>query len=211
MGDEDLARLPPVSEHLRDRFRQDVRERCGGVKGHYRHEVEQALRAYLRADEGGDVHDRLRRIENRLDDLAGEGEGDAEGASEGKTKKDRDVSPGPKTKRRLDDIEAQIQRDAGDSAKVHESIVNQAIEDNAGSSGPTLRRYKEMLKQRRIAFEHPSEASPTWFVDAETFVHVVRGNFRQRDHEIVEEYGVEWYDAMVERLTEDEDSGPAFQ
>lgn len=40
------------------------------VRGHYRSETETAIEEYLNASQGGDTHDRLNRIEDRIDDLA---------------------------------------------------------------------------------------------------------------------------------------------
>ena len=212
MSDEGLVRLPRIDESLRDEFKQDVRERRNGIKGHFRHEVENALRAYLEGAKGGDIEDRLRRLENRVEDIHENTAPvcDGEGA---KTKKDRNVSEvGPRRRKKLDAIESQIEREAGDATKVHESVVNKAIEDNAGSSGPTLRRYKQMLKQRRIAFSNPSEESSTWFVDEDVFVKVVESNFPHRNDDIAKEYGESWYESKVEEVFDtDEDGTKGFQ
>lgn len=201
MSDE-TARLPPVSKSLRDQFKADVEERHGTVRGHYRSEVEKALREYLNASQGGDTHDRLRRLEDQVDAIASE-VGVHPDAESGKKKKDSGVSA--TTLNRLDAIEAQIQREADGASKVHESVINAAIEDHAGTSEPTLRRYKQMLKQRQRAFENPHEKSDTWFVDEDDFVTVVENNFPHRNDEIASQYGGEWYDRVLDRITDDDD------
>lgn len=212
MSDEGLVRLPRIDESLRDEFKQDVKERRGGIKGHFRHEVENALRAYLEGAKGGDIEDRLRRLENTVEDIH-ENTAPASDGDGAKTKKDGNVSEvGPRRRKKLDAIESQIEREAGDATKVHESVVNKAIEDNAGSSGPTLRRYKQMLKQRRIAFANPAESASTWFVDEEVFVKVVESNFPHRNDDIAKEYGEGWYaDAVDRHIERDDDGTPGFQ
>jgi hypothetical protein len=211
MAKDGLVRLPRIDESLRDEFKQDVKERFNGTKGHYRTEVERALRAYLEGSKGGDIEDRLRRLENTVEDIH-DHTAPASDGGDPKTKKDSNVSEvGPRRRKKLDAIESQIDREAGDATKVHESVVNKAIEDNAGSSGPTLRRYKQMLKQRRIAFANPSEHASTWFVDEDVFVQVVESNFSHRNDDIAKEYGEAWYQSKVDDLLDDEDGPKGFQ
>ena len=189
-----------ISKALWEQFRKDVKDRHGVVRGHLKHELETAIKEYINASEGGDTHDRLRRIENRLDDVAAVVE------SERKKNKDSDVSE--TVKNRLQSIESQIQREIGDADKAHVSVVNKAIEDNAGSSRPTLDRYKEMLEQRHIAHEWPSDDSDTWWFDSEKFVTVVDQQFGY--HEMTERYGSEWYDSMLDEIEGDSNT-PGFQ
>lgn len=209
MGSDDAVQPgAKVNESLWKEFRHDVEARKGSVRGHLRTELENALREYLRASEGGDTHDRLRRIENQIDAIA-DGVTDLSDDEGEKRKKTAGVSS--TTKKRLRSVNAQIEREAGDAATVHESVINHAIEDNAGSSEPTLRRYKEMLKQRRMAFENPSGQSSTWFVDDETFVRVVESNFPEITNEVADEYGIDWYDQMVDEVFEEDDGPKGFQ
>jgi len=187
-----------ISKALWEQFRKDVEDRHGVVRGHLKHELENAIKEYINASEGGDTHDRLRRIENRLDDVADVVE------SERKKKKDSDVSE--TVKNRLGQIETQIQREIGDADKAHVSVVNKAIEDNAGSSRPTLDRYKEMLEQRHIGHEWPSEDSDTWWFDNEQFVEVVNSKFDY--HTLSARYGEEWYDQMLNKVVDDDGDTP---
>jgi hypothetical protein len=180
-----------VDEQLWQQFRQDVAERRGGVRGHLRHELENALREYLEASKGGDINDRLRRIENNVEQLS---EQVGANVDDSKRKKKKDSSVSQTVENRLDAIESQIQREIGDADKAHVSVVNKAIEDNAGGSRPTLDRYKEMLEQRHIAHEWPSEDSNTWWFDSEQFVQVVENAFPQRNDEFAQRYGQEWWD-----------------
>jgi hypothetical protein len=201
MGEKNLTQPgTQVDESLWQQFRRDVADRRGGVRGHLRHELENAIREYIEASKGGDINDRLRRIENNVEQL-NEAVGDVVESSERKKKKDSGVSQ--TVENRLQAIEEQIQREIGDADKAHVSIVNKAIEDNAGGSRPTLDRYKEMLEQRHIAHEWPSEESSTWWFNNQKFVEVVDKQFTY--HELAERYGEDWYDGMLEQV--DSDSG----
>jgi len=156
MGSDDLTQPGTrIDDALWREFRNDVEDRFGTVRGHLRHELENALREYLRGTEGGDTHDRLRRLENavgRIDErTAALASGEA-----GKNKKDSDVSP--TTKNRLNEIEGIIEREAG-TGTVHEAVVRQAIEDVAGHSDPTIRRYRQMLTDRQILYPHPKRSN----------------------------------------------------
>jgi len=177
-----------------EEFRQDVIERRGTARGHLSTELENAIRSYVDASKGGDVNDRLRRIENQLETLVSEGGTDSDG--EGR-KKNKDSGFSSTVKNRLEAIEEQIEREAADADKVHESVIHNAIEDNAGSSRPTLERYKEMLEQRHIAHEWPKGESKTWWLDNEKFVTVLSTNFPNERLEYEKEYGEGWFNSFL--------------
>jgi len=189
-----------ISSSVWNEFRQDIQQRKGMVRGHLKSEVENALEAYIDGSHGGDTNDRLRRIENHVESIRDE----LDSQSDDTRKKKKDSSVTSRTKKLLEAIGDQIHREAGDASTVHVSVVNQAIEDNAGSSRPTLERYKEMLKQRHYAFENPSEQSESWFLDGDVFVQVVESNFPQKTNDIATEYGKEWYDETVSEIRDEE-------
>jgi len=206
MGDEKLTQPGTMlNRSLWEEFRQDVKERHGIVRGHLRHELENAIREYINASEGGDTHDGLRRLENNMEHVTRQVDTLVD---DSKKKKNKDSGVSQTVKNRLADIESQIQREIGDADKAHVSVVNKAIEDNAGSSRPTLERYKEMLEQRHIAHEWPSDDSDTWWFDSEKFVRVVDQQFGY--HEMTERYGSEWYDSMLDEIEGDSNT-PGFQ
>jgi hypothetical protein len=172
MGKDGLVRLPRIDESLRDEFKQDVEDRFGGVKGHYRHEVENALREYLKGSKGGDTHDRLRRLENTVERIDERTEALVDGDAP-KNKKDSTVSEvGTKTENRLSEMRGIIERESG-KGPVHEAVVRQAIEDVAGHSDPTIRRYKQMLTDRNILHPHPKSTSKFVYGD-DAFVVMIQ-------------------------------------
>lgn len=161
-----------IDEQLWKQFRQDVRDRHGTVRGHLSSELETALREYLNASRGGDTHDRLRRIEDRLDDLA-EGVGDApDSESCGGTD-----SVSKTTENRMGEILSDIQSRADElgTNRVRTQDVEAAIERNAGASYKTIQRYKSLLQNQRELFPHP-DATDVFFVSAETFVTFIEQN-----------------------------------
>lgn len=201
MTNDDTARLPEIDADLRDRFKQDVKNRKGTTHGHYRTELENALEAYLDASKGGDTDDRLRRIENAVEDLA-DTMVELSDDESGKTKTHETV--GTESKNKLERIKERIGREAADAKSVHESVVNRAIEDVAGGSDPTMRKYKRMLKERHHAFENPHPEQKTWFVDEEAFVKVVNHNLPEYTSDVASEYGEDWWDDALSNHAEDE-------
>ena len=201
MGEDDLTQPGTyINRGVWEEFRKDVKERRGGIRGHLRSELENAIQEYIDASHGGDVNDRLRRLEAQMEEVHGVV------TEERKKNKGSDVSQ--ETKNKLSAIKSQIQQEIGDADKAHVSVVNKAIEDHAGSSRPTLKRYKEMLEQRHIAHEWPSEESDTWWFDNEKFVRVVDKEFDY--YTLTDKYGGEWYDEMLEQIEED-NGGVGFQ
>lgn len=204
MEDETTQIGVRFDEELWQQFREDVRARKGAVNGHLRSELEAALREYINASEGGDTHDRLRNIEHRLDDLA-----DAIVEAD-KKKKDESVSS--RTEKRLSKILEQINEETGHSPKVHEEVVELAIRDNAGSSEPTIRRYKKLLQQDRELFEHPQN-DRMYFTEPEAFVMSVNarrkgGKMRPKIYsEIVEQYGEDWWLDQQEETVDEQPKG----
>lgn len=184
-----------INESLWKEFREDIRQRRGGVRGHLRTELENAIRSYLEASKGGDINDRLRRIENHMEEL---GEGMDTLVEDSERKKNKDSGVSTTVKNRLEAIQDEIEREAGDADKVHESVINNAIEKHAGTSRPTLDRYKEMLEQRHVAHEWPEGESSTWWLDTETFVNVLSANFPHKTAEYSERYGGEWWDEQLD-------------
>lgn len=199
-----------VNKALWQEFRDDIRDRKGVVKGHMKSELETALREYINASQGGDTHDRLRRMENTLETI------EASVVEQDKKKKDSGVSS--EVENKLREVRNQIERETDGSPKVHDEVVELAIRDNAGTSAPTLRKYKELLQQDRELFEHPANDS-VWFTSPEDFVLAVNsmrkaGRIQQdRYDNILSRYGEEWWLAQQdgEEVADGGTSGGAFQ
>jgi len=198
-----------ISEQLWKEFRQDVRDRHGTVRGHLSSELESAIREYLNASKGGDTHDRLRRIENRLDEIAEQ----APAQSEQESDRGND-SVSKTTENRINEIMADI-RDRADELgtnRVREHDVEAAIERNAGHAHKTIQRYKELLQNQRELFPHPV-SDDVYFAQATAFIAFIEQNDQigenQRE-QLVGEFGDEWWvsnapDGLID------DGGRGFQ
>ena len=194
-----------VSEHVWEQFRQDVTKRRGTVHGNLSHELETAIREYLNVERGGDLHDRLNRIEDKLDAVAKGDTTDGDGGSE------RD-SVSTTTEKRIDKIMADIKQRADelDSPRVREQDVEAAIERNAGTAYKTIQRYKRLLQNQREIFTHPT-VDDVFFVRPGAFIaSVEQSNMRPGDYaEVRETFGDEWWESNApDGLLED---GRGFQ
>jgi len=205
MGEK--KRLPPIDGELKDEFVQDVRDRRGGVRGHLREQVETALREYLQASKGGDIHDRLNRIEGRLDNLATalDNLDDSDGGTDSVSKTTED---------RIDAIMADIRERADElgASRVREDDVEAAIERNAGSSYKTIRRYEKLLQNQRELFGHPDKED-VYFVNSDAFIVFVEQNCTERTrNRIADGYGWEWWEQQAPQgLLDDAEERSGFQ
>ena len=199
-----------VDKKLWEAFRNDVQERKGTVRGHLKNEHERALQAYLRGSHGGDTHDRLTNIESELEAIR------TTLSNPDKEKKNSSLSS--RTEKRLREIHTTIAEETDDDVKVHEEVVELAIRKHAGSSEPTIRRYKQLLKQDEHVFQHPTNES-MYFRDAKEFVLATnalrKGGKVTQEHysEIVNSFGEEWW--LTQQPESQDDSsgidGGAFQ
>jgi len=193
-----------VNESLWQEFREDVEARKGGVRGHLKTEVETALREYINASEGGDTHDRLVRIESDIQTIA-------QSLSEMQSKeKNSDV--GSTVEKRADEIEEIIREETGKSPVVGESVVEMAIKRVAGHSDPTLKQYKDLLRERDALYPHPKN-SEKYVRDVGEFVMMTQ-QMRQngvipqtRYEELVKSIGVDEFEDIYQERNETPERG----
>jgi len=201
----DTQRPPPVRKELLERFKDDVRERYGKVRGHYGTELERAIESYLEASKGGDVTHRLEQIENDLADIKG-------ALSEQPTEKEKRSGSKTVTEKRLEEIKETIREESGDQPKVNEMIVNKAIREIAGSSDQTVEKYHRLLREDNELFDHPTN-SKLYFRDAGDFVKATNalakgGKIDSHEYQsLLDEYGEEWWVNQLEDETQTQDNG----
>lgn len=203
-----------VKTALLEEFRQDVERRYGSTYGHMRTEFQRAMRAYLEGSHGGDTVDRLKRIEEKIDRL------DRASAEKDEKKKDSDI--GSRVEAKLEDIIETVENEADGAPRVHDSVVEMAIEDIAGYSDPTLRQYKNLLKKRKVVFEDPRSGKNHYYLDAPTFCEAVNSFVQDKEIskdtylEVLEgEYDRDWWGHQIQRFNERHDNNtsrsPGFQ
>jgi len=199
MGDNEKQIGVKVDESLWQEFREDVQQRRGSVKGHLKTELHNALREYINAAQGGDTHDRLIQIESRLNDIEGAV------AEIGETKKDSGVSK--TVENRLASIRETIQQEAGEAPRVHEQVVEMAIKRHAGQSKPTLRQYKELLKDNRELFQDPRTDQSYYYREAPQYCAAVNQMYQDQKisksdylHYVENVYERDWWGAQVDKF-----------
>lgn len=160
--------------------------------------LENALREYL-------DDDRTARLESKIDEIH-----EAIVADEEKKKKERSYtnSASATTENRLQKIRATIAEETANAAKVHATTVEMAIRQHAGSSDPTIRRYKTLLLQDRELFEHPLPDKDLYFTDPTDFVLATNaatkgGKLRQDTYDtLLERYGEDWWKDQLPQANE---------
>lgn len=213
MGDQTRQVGIEVDSDLLDEFREDVKTRHGSVYGHMRSELENAIREYLNASDGGDTHDRIKRLEDQMDRVVT--------LLENSERKKEDSDVGKRVESKLEDIIETVDREADGAPRVHEKVIEAAIEEHAGYSDPTIRQYKNLLKKRGEAFEDPRESMNYYFREAPLFCDAVNamvrdGDIKQKEYlGIVEdEYGRDWWREQLQQFddgSEIEERTPGFQ
>lgn len=202
---QDRQRPPKVRKELLERFKQDVEERYGTLRGNYSTELERALESYLEASKGGDVTHRLKEIESDLEEIKG-------ALSESDDKKKKETSRDSTTEKRLRKIRSTISNEVGEADTVHANVVEMAIREVAGSSAPTIRRYKELLNQDRTLFQHPAKES-VYFRDPGAYAGLVnqmaeRGGLTNDEYwGIVDGYGEDWWRKQLDDTKEHNERG----
>lgn len=152
-----------VDDRLWEQFRDAVRERHGGVRGHLRSELETALRLYI-GDESEvsavQVNQRLARIESELDIANADGGTDTfDAAAHTHTPSGYDPETDPKPGANAA-IEKKVQYLAAeigpDCPMVPRKQLRTLVKDEYGFGKDTAKRYVERLVDHFDLVEHPS-------------------------------------------------------
>lgn len=199
-----------IDEQLWKQFRQDVSDRKGRVHGHLKSEVETALREYINASAGGDTNDRLTRLEHQMDKVVG--------LLEESQPKKENSDVGSRVESSLEDVIETINKEADGAPRVHDSVIEMAIESHAGYSDPTIKQYKNLLRKRNEAFPDPRSDSSYHYLDSGVYCQAVNQMVQEREIkqkqyiEIVEEqYSREWWSTQLEKVQDGDDGSVAFQ
>jgi len=198
-----------LDESLWQEFREDVKRRKGAVRGHLKHELENALRAYLDGSAGGDTNDRLQRIETSLQDI--------QATLDEMDRKNKHSDVGKTVEKRADKIEQMIEEQTGGGEFVGNKLVEMAIKEVAGGSPPTIKQYKQILQERRALFPHPTKDGK-YVRDRQTWVQMTQ-QFREngaisqdRYVELVDTIGRDQFVTIYnEQVADEGERGRAFQ
>ena len=157
-----------VDGELWQRFREEVKRRRGGIRGHLRTEMENALRAYI---DGGDatpeqVNRRLARIEAAVGVEATDGGTDTSEPTKCTHTPDQahdlpDERPHPQSaseKKVAWLAECVHQEENGGKGKitmVHEDVIRDVVKDEYSFTADTARRYHDEVVDYFDLVEHP--------------------------------------------------------
>lgn len=153
-----------VDAEVWQRFRQDVQDRHGKVRGVLGDEVETALRERLGEEmmpEIKQLRDQLSRIERSVGAAATDGGTDTSGGSSYTHAPSRlDVTEKPPapaaTEKKVAYLAQEINDDHGGGFdEVHRSVLRDAVNDEYGFRRDTAKRYVERLIDHFDLYDHP--------------------------------------------------------
>jgi len=157
-----------VDSDVVEQFRAYTREHRGQIRGEMGQLVENALVEYMDNDRTARVEDVVRENNDLLNELA-----DTLSEAGGHTHTPSDsVSGGSETVEKTHEIKERL--DANHGTGLTEAELNRAITDIAGGHPQTKQKYRNELKQRGLAFEHPNDHSDVWFLDREPWFAQVK-------------------------------------
>lgn len=145
-----------IDRDVAEAWERFVKEKTGQKRGEMSRQAQNALEEFM-------DHDRYSRIEERLDEVhEAVVKGGHPHRSEDTLDRERRPSdesptapsePSNRTERRLERVVA----DLPDDTTVSEAMLETPIEEHAGSSYKTLRKYKRLLRKRGHVIDHPVE------------------------------------------------------
>jgi len=165
-----------VDRELWERFREDVKRRKGGVRGHIRTELENALRAYIHGGDATpvDVDARLQRIEAELGIAPADG-----GADTVETPQDthtRQPVPEEKpaanaaTEKKVRWLAQRVREDRAidpaEAAEVPPQLLRETVKEAYGFRRDTAKRYVDRLADELGLSEHPDPNVDLLITDA---------------------------------------------
>lgn len=177
-----------MNEDVWEQFQKYVVEVHGQKYGNMGREAENALSEYMDRDRTARVEDKVDRVLARLDDLD-----------------DTHTHKASETTTKVNDIVERVA--AEDRTVIPDDMVRRAIEQRAGADDRTIRKYREQLKRRGEAYQHPAD-SPVWTLDARQFALWVK-NYRDNNpaadlHDCLDNYpmDIDEWDRLVEQATD---------
>lgn len=197
-----------IDPEIKKEFKEYVQENSTGNKGDYSRLLERALVEYMDNDRGARIESKVDDVLDRLDEMESPPPPQSEDTLERERQSatsSNDPFDGYNT--RTEETVAAIAADLEGSNSVNESMLETAIEDNAGASYKTLKKYKRLLKKRGMAIPHPNVDEDAFYVDRTALVLSCETGETVTPHDIdtlvgeyEDELGEEWY---LESLPED--------
>jgi len=151
-----------IDAALWERFREDIRERKGAVRGHLRTELETALRQYLDDNSAPE----LSRVESKVDYLLSELDvdpADAPTPTPPQNERTHTHAPAEKppansaTEKKVLWLASQVEAEVGDDfLEVPKATLRDVVKDEYGFRSDTAKRYVDELIEHFGLVDHPN-------------------------------------------------------
>ena len=192
-----------VDDALWDEFESFVDEAENESRGAKPKHLEIALQEYLNKTRLSAVEERQDRMENKLDEALTL-------LRENSTTHTHTVSEKPESMQNVEEI-ASIATANADGEVFRDPVVVRAIQEVAGADDRTIAKYKGLLKERDLLYDHPSD-SAVWTTSQETWIGWCNGYIDgvpdATISEVIEDYGIS-HDEYIDAYEALEQSGDA--
>lgn len=190
-----------IDPEIKKQFKEYVQENSSGNKGDYSRLLERALVEYMDNDRGARIESKIDELHEKFDEL----EAPPPTRSDDELERERQSATSSNDSvggfnTRTEETVAAIAADLQGSNSVNESILETAIEDNAGASYKTLKKYKRLLRKRGLAIPSPHVDEDVFYVDPTPLALTCENDEKISPHDIdqlVGEYadalGEDWY------------------
>lgn len=144
-------------------FRKEVKRRRGGVRGHIRTELENALRDYIHGGDAtpNEINERLQRIEAAVGAAGTDGGADTFEPAEhthtpGEKIPDKKPAANAATDKKLRYLTGCVHEEVGkDFLEIPESLLRDVVKSEYGFRSDTAKRYVEQLTDELGLVDHP--------------------------------------------------------
>lgn len=190
-----------IDPEIKKQFQEFVRDATGGNQGDQSRLMERALVEYMDNDRGARIESKVDAVLDRLDEI----EDTPSPRSEQSLERERQTatSSNPTVDNFNTQTEQAVQAITADmpgEASITESMVETAIEDNAGASYKTIKKYKRLLRKRGYAIPSPVTGEDNWYTSVTPLALTCENNSDISPHDIdvlIGEYqdtlGDQWY------------------
>lgn len=147
--------------------------------------LRQAVLEYLDKDRAARIEEKVDRLEAKIDELHPHPEADTAHTH----KPTNTMSASSEVAENKRQIVRRIQSNHSEVFK--DDVLVRAIEDTAGYDDRTIDKYKRIVRERGLLFEHPGE-SPLWTTETETWLDWMSSylqlNGRDEAEAVVDDY-----------------------
>jgi len=153
-----------VDRELWERFREEVKRRRGGVRGHLQTELENALRGYIHGGDAtpAEIDARLQRIEAAVGAAEADGGTDARSAADTHTREPsvtEQPAPNAPTHKKVAYLAHRVREgrdiDPDDPAEFPREVLRDVVKSEYGFRRDTAKRYVEELIDHWDLRDHP--------------------------------------------------------